>query len=306
MSDDPRLQPYRVDVVAFDTALAELRAVRDEVFVGEQGVPITLEHDALDPLCTHVLARLLDGSPVGTARLTPDRHIGRMAVRAAWRGRGIGDALLRALLDEARKRGWPEVRLNSQAGAIGFYARHGFQPEGERFMEAGIEHQAMVLAFTGPARIDSREAGIEAAIGIIERARRTLWIRSVALDPWLYDDAGVLQALRGFATRGGGQQVLGLLQDAAAPQQAHAPLLALAQRLPSIFLFRELQDPVDRNDPAAFIAGDGGGYYLRSLGQRSEGEAETHAPARVRQLRAGFDEAWERSRPVSEYRALGI
>ena len=45
--DDPRLQPYRVDVVGFDAALAELRSVRDEVFVGEQGVPITLEHDAL-------------------------------------------------------------------------------------------------------------------------------------------------------------------------------------------------------------------------------------------------------------------
>ncbi len=247
MTDDPRLQPYRVDVVGFDTALAELRSVRDEVFVGEQGVPITLEHDALDPLCTHVLARLLDGSPVGTARLTPDHHIGRMAVRAAWRGRGIGDALLRALLDEARRRGWPEVRLNSQASAIGFYARHGFQPKGERFMEAGIEHQAMVLAFTGPARIDSREAGIAAAIGIIERARRTVWIRSVALDPWLYDEGSVLQALRGFATRGGGQQVLVLLHDAAAPQQAHAPLLALAQRLPSIFQFRELPDPLDRH-----------------------------------------------------------
>ena len=64
MTDDPRLQPYRVDVVGFDTALAELRSVRDEVFVGEQGVPITLEHDALDPLCTHVLARLLDDKPM--------------------------------------------------------------------------------------------------------------------------------------------------------------------------------------------------------------------------------------------------
>lgn len=306
MTDDPRLQPYRVDVVGFEAALAELRGVRDEVFVGEQGVPISLEHDALDALCTHVLARLLDGSPVGTARLTPDRHIGRMAVRAAWRGRGIGDALLRALLDEARKRGWPEVRLNSQAGAVGFYARHGFQPEGERFMEAGIEHQSMTLAFTGPARIDSREAGIEAAIGIIERARRSLWIRSVALDPWLYDDAGVLQALRGFATRGGGQQVLVVLHDAAAPQQAHAPLLALAQRLPSVFQFRELQDPVDRNDPAAWIAGDGGGYYLRSLGERVQGEAEQDAPAKVRQLAARFDDGWQRSRPVSEYRALGL
>ena len=304
--DDPRLLPYRVDVVGFDAALAELRSVRDDVFVGEQGVPVAIEHDALDPLCTHVLACLLDGSPVGTARLTPDRKIGRMAVRAAWRGRGIGDALLRALLDEARKRGWPEVRLHAQVGAIGFYDRHGFQPEGARLMEAGIEHQAMVLAFAGPARIDSRDAGIEAAIGIIEHARRNVWIRSVALDPWLYDDKGVLQALRSFATRGGGQQVLLLLHDAAAPQQAHAPLLALAQRLPSIFQFRELQDPVDRNDPAAWIAGDGGGYYLRSLGERVHGEAEQEAPARVRQLASRFDETWQRSRPVSEYRALGL
>ncbi len=303
---DPALQPFRVGVVDFHAALPELRAVRDEVFVGEQGVPMELEHDALDPLCTHVIARLLDGTPVGTARLTPDHHIGRMAVRAPWRGRGVGDALLLALVDEARKRGWPDVRLNSQASAIGFYDRHGFKPEGERFFEAGIEHQAMLRTLAGPQRIDSRDAAISIAIQLIEDARRTLWIRSFDLDPWLYDDADVLRALRQFATAGRGNEVRVLLHDAAAPQRAHAPLLALVQRLPSIFLFRELADPVDRNDPAAFIAGDGGGYYLRKLGQRIEGEAELHAPARVRQLRAGFDEAWERSRPVSEYRALGL
>jgi hypothetical protein len=122
----------------------------------------------------------------------------------------------------------------------------------------------------------------------------------------LYTDSGVLQALRRFATAGRGGEVRILLHDVATPQRSQAPLLALAQRLPSIFQFRELQDPVDRDDPAAFIAGDGGGYYLRSMGERIDGEAEPHAPARVRQLRAAFDEAWERSRPVSEYRALGL
>lgn len=303
---DSSLQPFRVSVVAFDAAVAELRAVRDEVFVAEQGVPVELEHDALDPSCTHVIARLLDGTPVGTARLTPARHIGRMAVRAPWRGRGVGDALLLALVEEARKRGWPEVRLNAQVPALGFYERHGFQPEGERFMEAGIEHQAMVRALTGPHRVETREGGIQAALQAIQGARRRVWIRSFDLDPWLYADAGVLQALRHFATAGRGNEVRVLLHEAITPQRAHAPLLALAQRLPSIFQFRELEDPVDRDDPAAFIAGDGGGYYLRSLGQRVEGEAEQHAPARVRQLQAGFNEAWERSRPVSEYRALGI
>lgn len=304
--DAPALQPFRVQLVDFTASLAELRAVRDEVFVGEQGVPVELEHDALDPLCTHAIAHLLDGTPVGAARLTPQRHIGRMAVRAPWRGQGVGDALLLALIDEARRRGWPEVRLNAQAAAIGFYARHGFQPEGGRFMEAGIEHQAMVLALPAPQRIDSHAEAIAITARIIGTARRSLWLRSHDLDPWLYGDAGVLQALRHFATSGRGNEVRVLLHDATAPQRAHAPLLALAQRLPSVFLFRELTDPVDRNNPAAFIASDGGGYYLRSLGERVEGEAELHSPARARHLRAGFDDAWERSRPVSEYRALGL
>ena len=304
--DDPALQPFRVQLVDFHDALGELRGVRDEVFVGEQGVPVELEHDALDPLCVHVLARVLDGTPIGTARLTPDHHIGRMAVRAPWRGRGVGDALLLALVDEARKRGWPEVRLNAQVSAIGFYERHGFQLEGERFVEAGIEHQAMHRPLAGPQRIDTRDSAIATAIRIIEAARRRIWIRSFDLDPGLYDDPGVLQALRRFATAGRGNEVRVLLHDAASPQRAHAPLLALAQRLPSLFWFRELQDPVDRNDPAAFLAGDGGGYYLRNLGQRIEGEAESHATARVRQLQAGFDDAWERARAVSEYRALGL
>jgi len=306
MSADPRLQPFRVAVVDFQAALAELRAVRDEVFVGEQRVPVDIEHDALDPLCTHVVARLLDGTPVGTARLTPERHIGRMAVRAPWRGRGVGDALLLALVDEARRRDWPEVRLNAQVSAIGFYERHGFQPYGPRFLEAGIEHQAMRRPLAGPQRIDDRELARRFVAEVIGDARRRVWIRSFDLDPWLFDDGGVVQALRRFATGGRGNEVLVLLHDAAAPQRAHAVLLSLAQRLPSIFRFRELEDPVDRNDPAAFVAGDGGGYYLRSLGQRVEGEAERHSPARVRQLRAGFEDAWERARPVSEYRALGL
>lgn len=303
---DPLLQPFRVEPAEFHAALAELRAVRDEVFVGEQGVPVELEHDALDPLCAHVIARLLDGTPIGTARLTPEHHIGRMAVRAPWRGRGVGDALLLALVDQARRQGWPDVRLNAQVSAIGFYQRHGFLPEGPRFFEAGIEHQAMARTLTGPQRIETREAAIDGIRQIIADGRRSLWIRSFELDPGLLDAPEVLEALRRFATSGRGNEVRVLLHDAAAPQRANAPLLSLAQRLPSIFWFRELQDQVDRNDPSAFVAGDGGGYYLRRLGQRIAGEVELHAPARVRQLRADFDATWERSRPVGEFRALGL
>src|SRR3546814_13014416 len=69
--------------------------------------------------------------------------VGRMAVLRDWRGGGVGDALLHALLRQARELGWNDIILNAQVSAQSFYARHGFVPVGERFIEAGIEHQAM-------------------------------------------------------------------------------------------------------------------------------------------------------------------
>jgi predicted GNAT family N-acyltransferase len=300
---------FRVDLIDYKTGLDDLRAIRETVFVHEQSVPLELEWDALDPQCIHVIARADDGTAIGTGRLTPERHIGRMAVLREWRGQGVGDALLLALCEQAQRRGWREVALNAQVSAIDFYLRHGFEGHGARFMEAGIEHQAMrrrLGAMGAGIAIEDREAAVTATIGVIQSARRALWIYSRELDPGLFDNPDVIEALRGFGTAGHGNQARILLQDAAAPQRAHAPLLPLSQRLSSAFAFREVDDPVDRAYPSAFIANDGGGYYFRSLGHRFDGESALDAPGRARQLRDGFDRVWERSRPVSEYRALGI
>ena len=76
--------------------------------------------------------------------------------------------------------------------------------------------------------------------------------------------------------------------------------------MPSVFAFREVTDVVDRDYPSAFLANDVGGYYFRRVARSLDGEADLNAPGRARQLRATFENAWERSRPVTEYRALGI
>lgn len=116
-----------------------------------------------------------------------------------------------------------------------------------------------------------------------------------------------MDALRQLATRRNpGTEVQILLHDARAPQAAHAPLLALAQRLPTAFSFREVVDKVDRVYVSAFLVNDDGGYYFRTLGHRFEGEADRDAPGRARQLAETFRPVWERSRPCSELRALGI
>jgi predicted GNAT family N-acyltransferase len=298
--------PFVVEVIDFAIGRDDLQAIREVVFVQEQQVPAEMERDALDPQCVHVIARSADGMAIGTGRLTPDHRIGRMAVLRDWRGKGVGDAMLLALIDQARERGWREVALNAQASAITFYARHGFLPHGERFMEAGIEHLAMRRLLAGANAIEDHAAAVVTTRALIGAARRGLWIYSRNLDPGLFDSPEVLDAFRSFATAGVGGEARILLQDAAAPQRAHAPLLELAQRLPSVFLFREPIDPVDRAYASAYLANDNGGYYFRSLGHRLEGEADLHGPGRARQLRNAFEQVWERSRPVTEYRALGI
>jgi len=124
------------------------RAVRTEVFVLGQNIPQELEWDDMDAVSLHALALVeqpgsADQEAVGTGRLLPDGHIGRMAVLSGWRGQGVGGAILRALLQAARSRAMPEVVLHAQIQAQAFYARHGFEPEGPRFMEAGIAHVRM-------------------------------------------------------------------------------------------------------------------------------------------------------------------
>ncbi|MFC3815549.1 GNAT family N-acetyltransferase [Lysobacter sp. GCM10012299] len=295
---------FRVDAIAFHDGAAELRVVRDAVFVVEQGVPVEIERDALDPLCVHVIARDDQGQPIGTGRLTPDHRIGRMAVLPDWRGQGVGEALLQALLAQARQLGWSQVSLHAQVPAIVFYARQGFLPYGERFVEAGLDHQSMRLALGTVNAVERRDAAIAAVLGVIANARRRLLAYSRELDPGVFDQPEVLAQLRRFAVSGGEVRVL--LHDPAAPQRAIAPLLGLAQRLSSAFAMRAIEEPVDRDYPSAYVVNDAGGWYFRPLGHRFDGETRLDDPARGRQLHAHFDPVWERARPCTEYRALGL
>ncbi len=121
-----------------------LTEFRKQVFCAEQGVPEAIEIDGIDPQCVHMAAFCGD-RVVGTGRLLPSGKIGRMAVAADWRRRGVGRALLDGLLAEARRRGFDQVSLAAQVEAVGFYAASGFQVVSGVYMEAGIPHQDMRL-----------------------------------------------------------------------------------------------------------------------------------------------------------------
>ncbi|HSD41021.1 MAG TPA: GNAT family N-acetyltransferase [Burkholderiales bacterium] len=133
----------RIRIMPWSEARTEAQLIREAVFVAEQGVPPEIELDDWDERSEHAVAYDVAGRPVGTGRLLPDGHIGRMAVLRESRGKGVGGRLLEALIARARVRGMQRVALNAQTHAAPFYARFGFVVAGEEFMEAGIPHLAM-------------------------------------------------------------------------------------------------------------------------------------------------------------------
>lgn len=139
-----------VDIVEFgltsgtwDELGTVAKPVREAVFVAEQGVPLALEWDEFDAVSLHVVARDSQDVVIGTGRLLPDGHIGRLAVLANWRGKDVGRALMERLIEEAAKKQLHPLLLHAQVQALGFYEKLGFVAEGPTFMEAGIPHRLM-------------------------------------------------------------------------------------------------------------------------------------------------------------------
>jgi predicted GNAT family N-acyltransferase len=138
---DPRLECV---VTGWAESRPDLEAVRRAVFVAEQEIAEADEWDAADAVSVHILARL-NRDPVGTGRLEPAGKIGRIAVIAGQRGRGVGTQILLRLLEEARRLGIREPHLHAQVQAVPFYEKLGFACEGDAFDEAGIPHVRMSL-----------------------------------------------------------------------------------------------------------------------------------------------------------------
>ena len=296
-------------------------AVRDLVFVNEQRVAREDDRDEFDARARHVLARDGNGHPIGTGRLTADGIIGRMAVVPDWRGRHVGAVMLQTLVEQARALACPAVELHAQSQAVPFYERFGFERYGEQFVECGIDHWNMrreLAPLAGPQRpgppprpemrivaVDSREEACAETLALIGAARRDLCIYTRDLDPQIFDTEEVLEALKRLAV-GGHAAIRIIVQEPQLAVRRGHRLIALAQRLTSVFTLRTPIQDEDRQYPSAFVLNDAYGFYFRTLGNRFEGEAINYAPGRHAQLLDYFRQVWERSEASEELRQLSL
>jgi len=128
--------------------VAAALALREDVFVGEQGVSLDEERDGRDADALHVVV-LDDGTVVGTCRLLFEGttvKLGRMAVARSRRGLGLARALLTEAEAQSRARRARRIVLAAQVNAQALYDRAGYDAYGDVFLDAGIEHVMMAKA----------------------------------------------------------------------------------------------------------------------------------------------------------------
>ncbi len=134
-----------------ESLLQQAFQIRSLVFVIEQQVPASEEYDEFEESSTHFLAKL-DGKPVGTARWRFTQYgvkMERFAVLAEARGKGVGQALVSAVLEDVNSSPEAEGKtkyLHSQLTAVPLYSKFGFEKVGEMFEECSIQHYKMELA----------------------------------------------------------------------------------------------------------------------------------------------------------------
>jgi ElaA protein len=127
--------------------LYELLRFRQAIFVVEQASPYA-DLDGLDQPALHLLVRG-DAVLVGCLRLIPYPQearvaIGRVAVAAGWRRRGLARAMMQeALARSARDHPGLKITVSAQAYLVPFYEALGFVAVSPPYDDFGVPHVDM-------------------------------------------------------------------------------------------------------------------------------------------------------------------
>jgi predicted GNAT family N-acyltransferase len=278
-----------------------------------------MEWDDYDLIAYHLLALDQDHKPIATARLLGNGQIGRMAVLPQWRNRGIGTALLLTLVQHADSVGLQTLFLHAQCSAKAFYAKAGFTPNGDPFMEAGIEHQKMILSLNQDMadelflaqlgktnelyHLHTLEDHQIHATSMVRQAKHYLSIFTHTLDPQIFDTPPFIDATKKLAMRSRFSRIRILLQDNTLVVQQGHRLIELTQRLSTAI---EIRIPGEQYIDHAenFMLVDEVGYLHRKQADNLLGTACYNDNHSVNRMQTIFDDAWEFGIPDRELARL--
>ena len=320
-------EPLTIQQVNWHDCHSDLTHIRHSVFVHEQHVPVEEELDDKDPRedTRHWLIQDQDQNPIATARMLPDGKVGRVAVMKAWRGKNIGNLIMGAIIRYAcTQTSLDKLYLGSQVSAIPFYEKLGFVAEGDQFLDAGIPHRNMTLALaryrdTDNTRASSPVPEIEreqhtlqgdedmtwGAITLLKSAKRLVRIYSEGFEGGWLRSQQLASATAEFLTGHRHSKLQILVADVDNIKKHPQPLLLLAQRLSSHCEVRTVPTQIDFR-PNDLVLADNVGILQQNEHNKASGTMCLHMPQPTAQLGDQFDQAWEQSSPVEEFRRLNI
>lgn len=309
-----------------------LRDIRRHVFIEEQQIPEALEWDEDDTISIHFLMSA-GAEPVGTARLLLDGHIGRVAIMPQWRGRGLGERLMQAVMEHARVMGMQTLRLSAQTYALDFYRRLGFVPCSEEYLEAGIPHFAMrrdsgsadlpAIEFLSPGRysihnpeevvlpprmldmpwklgdqrelieVDEQQAA-DHLVWMLSQARRRVLVYAADQAIWLFNRKEVIHAMEQLVARQPKARIRILLHEASKTFVQGHTLLNLMHRFPSLLDIRK-QHPERTRAQQVYMLIDDSGILMLPKAIRREGFVRYNSPDQVRRWHGSFEDLWASS-----------
>lgn len=138
------LEVYKVNF--FDSLFSDVRAIRQNVFIEEQGVDSSKEQDKFEEEAVHYLLRHNNNNVGAARRRATDNGIKleRFAILREYRGSGMGKKLVEEVLKDVED-SKEQIYLHAQIQVVDFYANLNFVKEGELFKEAGIIHYKMTF-----------------------------------------------------------------------------------------------------------------------------------------------------------------
>ncbi|MDO3722502.1 GNAT family N-acetyltransferase [Marinobacter sp. chi1] len=313
---------------SWQLAPGHIRDIREQVFIREQRVPPELEWDDTDEIADHYLAVLPGNTPAGVARLfgTPGEtaHIGRMAILPEFRGQGIGEALLRHVMNDAAV-SHPEIVLSAQEYAIPFYQRSGFHVCSDLYDDAGIPHVDMrclspdlvsqflkdrstphILGEDDTSWLFSEEKHMLSLMdSVAGQARQRIWLYDRFLEHELYDRFRFRELISQLARRHRLSEVRLLIHDDKPLVKRRHRLVELMRRLPSKIELRLTSDDHPSEDQP-FLLADREGVVFRHDFYKPEGVAKFSDSGRVKLLSENFQRMWDAGRSSLELRELPL
>ena len=139
----------KVEIVKWIDGHAQLKNIREKVFIQEQKVTPELEWDGMDEKAIHFLV-FKDEEAIGCARaivIKSQMQLGRMAVLKEYRGQGAGSTLIEKAIVTAKLKQLSGIHISAQCNAINFYVKFGFEVMGDTYLDAEILHCDMTLEF---------------------------------------------------------------------------------------------------------------------------------------------------------------